>query len=123
MTHKMRVVQINGVSASGSTGKIVTQLSEVMRDNNIENYIISSGYKEKNKASNVYFCSSNIGVKLHQMIGIICGSSGFHSPLATKKAIAFIKKTHPDIVHLHNIYSYYLNVEKLFPLNKTSPLS
>lgn len=116
----MRVVQINGVSSSGSTGKIVTQLSEVMRENDIENYIISSGYKEKTKAENVYFCSSNIGVKLHQILGILCGNSGFHSPIATRKAIAFIKKTQPDVVHLHNIYSYYLNVEKLLLFLKKS---
>ena len=116
----MKVVQINGVSSSGSTGKIVTQLSIVMRENNIENYIISSGYKEKTKADNVYFCSSNIGVKLHQTFGVLCGNSGFHSPIATYKTISFIKKTKPDVVHLHNIYSYFLNVEKLLLYLKKS---
>ena len=116
----MRVVQINGVSSSGSTGKIVKQLSEVMLEEGIENFVISSGYKEKSKAENVYFCSSNIGVKIHQFLGILCGNSGFHSPIATAKAISFIKKVNPDIVHLHNIYSYYLNVEKLLRFLKKS---
>lgn len=116
----MRVVQINGVSNSGSTGKIVAQLSEVMYKKGIENYIISSGYKEKNKAANVYFCSSNIGVKLHQFVGVLCGNSGFHSSVATNKAISFIKQAKADIVHLHNIYSYYLNVEKLLKFLKRS---
>lgn len=119
----MRVVQINGVSSTGSTGKIVTQLSEVMRENNIENYIISSGYKEKEKAENVYFCSSKLGVRLHQFFGALFGNSGFHSPIATEKAIRFIKKTKPDIVHLHNIYSYYLNVGKLLKFLKKSGIS
>ena len=118
----MRVVQINGVSNSGSTGKIATQLSEVMCENNIENYIISSGYKETAKADNVYFCSSNIGVKFHQFLGILLGNSGFHSPISTNKVISFIKKTKPDVVHLHNIYSYYLNVEKLLMFLKKSSI-
>ena len=119
----MRVVQINGVFNSGSTGKIVTQLSEVMRENDIESYIISSGYKEKEKPENVYFCSSKFGVRLHQFLGILFGNSGFHSPIATSKAIRFIKKMKPDIVHLHNVYSYYLNVEKLLKFLKKSGIS
>lgn len=116
----MRVVQINGVASSGSTGKIVAQLSEVMRNNEIENYIISSGYKEKRKAANVYFCSSNIGVRIHQILGLVFGNSGFHSPIATNKVISYIQRVKPDIVHLHNIYNYYLNVEKLLSYLKKS---
>ena len=119
----MRVVQINGVFNSGSTGKIVTQLSEVIRENGMESYIISSGYKEGEKPENVYFCSSNFGVRLHQFLGILFGDSGFHSPIATNKVIRFIKKMKPDIVHLHNIYSYYLNVEKLLKFLKKSGIS
>lgn len=109
----MKVVQINGVSSTGSTGKIVSQLSDVMNAQGIENYIISSGYKEHNRAGNVFFCSSYWEVKLHQLIGTILGDSGFHSRLATCRAIRFIKKVNPDIVQLHNIYSYFLNVEVL----------
>ncbi len=109
----MKVVQINGVSSAGSTGKIVSQLSEVMTMRGIENYIISSGYKEKKKPKNVFFCSSFIGVKIHQFFGILFGNSGFHSYFATRKAINIIRTINPDIVQLHNIYSYFINVETL----------
>lgn len=109
----MKVVQINGVSSAGSTGKIVTQLSEVMCSEGIENYIISSGYRETAKKDNVYFCASYVGVRTHQILGSVLGNTGFHSWFATRKAIAFLKKTKPDVVHLHNIYSYFLNVEML----------
>lgn len=109
----MKVVQINGVSSAGSTGKIVTQLSDVMTSEGIENYIISAGYKETTKRENVFFCSSYIGVRLHQILGSLLGNTGFHSFFATKKAIAILNRIKPDIVHLHNIYSYFLNVEVL----------
>lgn len=109
----MKVVQINGVSSAGSTGKIVTQLSDVMTSEGIENYIISAGYKETTKRDNVFFCSSYIGVRLHQILGSLLGDSGFHSFFATQKAISLLKKIQPDVVHLHNIYSYFLNVELL----------
>lgn len=109
----MKVVQINGVSSAGSTGKIVTQLSDVMTSQGIENYIISAGYKETTKRKNVFFCSSYIGVRLHQILGFLLGDTGFHSFFATRKAISVLKKIQPDVVHLHNIYSYFLNVELL----------
>lgn len=116
----MRVVQINGVASTGSTGKIATQLSEVMRERGIENYIISSGYKETVQADNVFFCSSFLGVKIHQLLGMLFGDAGFHSWYATHKAIKYIKKISPDVVQLHNIYSYYLNVETLLKFLKKS---
>lgn len=114
----MKVVQINGVSSAGSTGKIVTQLSEVMTAEGIENYIISAGYKETTDRQNVYFCSSYIGVRMHQILGAFLGDTGFHSFFATKKVISLLKKIKPDVVHLHNIYSYFLNVEKLLKFLK-----
>jgi len=109
----MKVVQINGVSNAGSTGKIVTQLSDVMDSQGIENYIISAGYKETRKKDNVFFCSSYLGVRLHQILGNLLGNTGFHSFFSTRKAISILKKLRPDVVHLHNIYSYFLNVETL----------
>lgn len=114
----MKVVQINGVSSAGSTGKIVTQLSDVMTSEGIENYIISAGYKETTKRENVFFCSSYIGVRLHQILGSLLGNTGFHSFFATQKAISVLKKIQPDVVHLHNIYSYFLNVELLLKFLK-----
>ena len=114
----MKVVQINGVSSVGSTGKIVSQLSEVMNSQGIENYIISAGYRETSKKENVFFCSSYIGVRMHQLLGNLLGDTGFHSFFATKKAISILKKIQPDIVHLHNIYSYFINVEMLLKFLK-----
>ncbi len=114
----MKVVQINGVSSAGSTGKIVTQLSDVMTSQGIENYIISAGYKETTQRKNVFFCSSYLGVRMHQILGSLLGDTGFHSFFATRKAISLLKKIKPDIVHLHNIYSYFLNVELLLEFLK-----
>lgn len=116
----MKVVQINGVSNAGSTGKIVTQLSDVMDSQGIENYIISAGYKETKKKDNVFFCASYLGVRLHQLLGNLLGDTGFHSFFSTRKAISILKKLQPDVVHLHNIYSYFLNVETLLKYLKKS---
>lgn len=109
----MKVVQINGASQNGSTGRIVSQLSDVMTHRGIENYIIASGYKECNSKDNVYIVSSNFKVKMHQMEAYILGDAGFHSNGTTKHIIQILESIKPDVVHLHHIYGFWLNVEVL----------
>lgn len=40
--------------------------------------------------------------------------AGFHSKAATKRLLARLDEIDPDIVHLHNLHGYYVNVEMLF---------
>jgi len=42
------------------------------------------------------------------------GRAGFHSKLATRTLIAKLTTIDPDVVHLHNLHGYYINVELLF---------
>lgn len=109
----MKVVQINGASQNGSTGRIVSQLSDVMTCQGIENYIIASGYKERNTKDNVYVVSSNMKVKIHQIEAYIFGDAGFHSNNTTRHIIQILDSIKPDVVHLHHIYGFWLNVEVL----------
>lgn len=118
----MKVVQINGASINGSTGKIVSQLSEVMTQQGIENYIITSGYKEKDERRNVFVVSNNKEVKMHQIQAFLLGDAGFHSDKPTQRLINFLEQIKPDIVHLHHIYGFWLNVEKLFSYLKSKHL-
>lgn len=113
MRNSMKVVQINGAAKNGSTGKIVSQLSEVMTRQGIENYIITSGYKEKDDRENVFAVSNNREVKCHQLLAYLLGDAGFHSNKATECVIQILQNIKPDIVHLHHIYGYWVNVEKL----------
>ena len=40
--------------------------------------------------------------------------TGFASKMITKKLIKKLDKIKPDIIHLHNIHGYYINIEVLF---------
>ena len=42
------------------------------------------------------------------------GRAGFHSKMATKRLLKRLNEIKPDIVHLHNLHGYYVNVEMLF---------
>ena len=42
------------------------------------------------------------------------GRAGFHSKAATKRLLNRLDEINPDIVHLHNLHGYYVNIEMLF---------
>lgn len=41
-------------------------------------------------------------------------ADGFCSKASTKRLIKFLQKEDPDIIHLHNLHGYYVNIEQLF---------
>jgi len=109
----MKVLQINGVAKNGSTGKIVSGIEkELLLDGHIS-LVAYSGNKESFTDSNYYKIGSRLRTRVHQISALLFGDAGFHSSFETKRLIKFIKREKPDIIHLHNIYSFYLNVEML----------
>lgn len=58
--------------------------------------------------------ASNLEVKRDVVQTRLDGKAGFHSKNATKRLLARLDEIKPDIVHLHNLHGYYLNIEMLF---------
>lgn len=54
------------------------------------------------------------GVKLHGIYTRITDKTGFASKKVTRALINKLQQIEPDIIHLHNIHGYYLNIELLF---------
>ena len=50
----------------------------------------------------------------HAGISRVFDSVGFHSYFATKKFLKWVDTYNPDVVHLHNLHGYYINVSLLF---------
>lgn len=42
------------------------------------------------------------------------GKAGFHSKAATKRLLRRLDEIDPDVVHLHNVHGYYVDIEMLF---------
>ena len=58
--------------------------------------------------------ASNTEVNLDVLQTRLDGRAGFHSKAATKRLLKRLDEINPDVVHLHNIHGYYLNIEMLF---------
>ena len=114
----MKIVQINSVCGIGSTGRIAVDISKILTENNIENYIFygigKSSYPLSQKTGNI------IDLRFHQVITRFFGFHGFSSACVTKKLINQLSEIKPDIVHLHNIHGFYLNINILFEYIKNN---
>lgn len=109
----MKILQINSVYAFGSTGRITQDLKDV-----IEKYqgqcAVIYGRGDKVIEDNVFKIGNDLDVRFHVIYTRLTDKTGFASSYHTKKMIAKIQEYDPDLIHLHNIHGYYVNIELLF---------
>lgn len=110
----MRVLQINAVYGVGSTGVIVKDIHELSLKSGIESYVAySSSCLAGNEVKNGYVIGKTVGKKIHAVLCRINGKQAYFSSCATKKLIRHIETIKPDVVHLHNLHSNYINLNML----------
>ena len=111
----MKVIQINSVCGIRSTGRICTDLADVLLQDGHECKIAYGRESVPEKYGKIAIRIGNdLDAKLHALQSRIFDNAGFGSKLATEKFIEWVKEYNPDIIHLHNIHGYYINVEVLF---------
>ena len=117
----MRVLLINIVCGIRSTGRICTDIAGLLEK---EGHECKIAYGRENVPPQyekyAVRIGSNLGVKLHAIFSRIFDNTGFCSTYATKKFIKWVKEYDPDVINLHNIHGYYLNIKLLFKYLKES---
>lgn len=116
----MKVLMINSVCGIRSTGRICTDLAMSLEEQGHE---VKIAYGRENVSEQFHKYAVRIGtefdVKLHGVKARLFDASGFGSKRATENFIEWVKEYNPDVIHLHNIHGYYINVEVLFDYLKT----
>lgn len=116
----MKIFQINSVCGIRSTGRIVADIYAELKTAGHDCKIAYGRLDAKNVAENdVYKIGSKRGVYFDGLMTRLSGRAGAYSRKATKKLIDYIKNYGPDIIHLHNIHGYYINIFLLFDFLKT----
>lgn len=106
------IVQINSVVNTGSTGRIVEQLGQLIISQGWTSYI-AYGREARESKSQLIRIGSKFSVYTHALFSRIWDSHGLNSKRATKKILNKLDQIKPDIVHLHNAHGYYLNYPML----------
>lgn len=109
----MKVLQINSVCGRGSTGRIVLDIHNALSTNGYKSYIAYGREKAKN-CSNTIRIGRKMDIYTHVIKTRLFDKHGFGSKQATKDFIKKAKELDPDIIHLHNIHGYYINIKILF---------
>lgn len=108
----MKVLQVNCVYKKGSTGKIVADLHSCYLESGIDS-VVCYGRGDRPSEDRVYKicgeCYSKINLLYSHITGIMY--AGCH--VSTEKLKQIILKEKPDVVHLHCINGYFVNIYHL----------
>lgn len=106
---------INIVCGVKSTGRICTDLADELTTQGHE---VKIAYGRETVPEKYQKYAVRIGndldVYAHALRGGVFDSVGLGSRWYTEQFIKWVKKYNPDVIHLHNIHGYYINIEVLF---------
>ena len=106
-----KLVQINTV-ANGSIGKIMKETQIEAEKQGFTTISFVGRRKIYTEAACEKF-GNPISFLLHVAVNTVFDRQGHSSWLQTKKLIKRLREEKPDIIHLHNLHGYYLNIPML----------
>jgi len=109
----LKVLQINATVNTGSTGRIAEDIGKVLIHNGHESYI-AYGRGNRTSESTLIKIGSDLDVYSHGLKTLLTDRHGFGSKKSTLKLIEQIEQIKPDVIGLHNLHGYYINIEILF---------
>lgn len=110
----MKVLQVNTVCGFGSTGRIVVELANMVNSRGDKCRIAYGRATDNPMYDDAYYIGSEIDHRVHGGLSRITDRQGFYSKAATQRFIKQVIEYNPDIIHLHNVHGYYLNIPILF---------
>lgn len=113
----MRVLLIDVNCKNSSTGKIVYVLYNKLREDGHE-VAIAYGRGEKIEQDNIYKFGVDLETNIHAALARVTGLNGYFSPLSTHRLLKFIEQYNPDIIHIHELHAYFVNLKPLIQFVK-----
>ena len=112
----MKVLQIN-TFGNLSTGKIAVDIYRTLRAKGHEGAV---AFARNDVPGDVpsFKIGNSLSVYTDGVLTRLTDKAGHYSKGATEKLIKQIKEYDPDIIHLHNLHGYYINVPMLFDFLK-----
>ena len=108
----MIIAEIN-TGFRGSTGGIMLGTASLARENGHSVFTFSS-YKNETPPKGHYYIGSKNSSLLNRIRSVFTGISEKGSTSATKKLIKKLDELGTEVLHLHNLHGWYLNVPLLF---------
>ncbi|MDY6388251.1 MAG: glycosyltransferase [Fibrobacter sp.] len=88
-------------------------LHKSMLAQGIDSYVVWGRGREP-IGNREYKMTNSLDVAIHGVYSRFSDRTGFASSTVTRRLVAWLSKIKPDIIHLHCIHGYYLNIKILF---------
>lgn len=117
----MKVLLINSVCGIGSTGRICTDIAKKLeaKGHSVRIAYGRDSYVPDQYRKYAFRIGNDVDVRVHGIKSRLIDGAGFGSKRATRDFLAWVREYDPDVIHLHNLHGYYLNIEVLFDYLKT----
>lgn len=110
----MRVLQITAFSGWGCTGRIALGIHNAMVEQGHESAIAWGRTNTAPPDVKTFQIGSKFDQQMHGLYTRITDKCGFGSRGVTKKFLQQIDEYSPDLIQLHILHGYYINLEVLF---------
>lgn len=109
----MKVLFVNLVYGTGSTGKIIADIMNLLKKyGNDVKTLYGTGACSDN--ADTVKVSGKLEYYFHNAVSRFTDHAGLYSWAATRKMIREIRAFQPDLIHLHTLHGFYVNYEMLF---------
>ncbi len=108
----MHILQVNCVYKKGSTGKIVADIHQDLQARGIRS-TVCYGRGARCADEGVYKTGPEWYAHLNHLLTLANGIMYGGCRLSTERLIRIIKRERPDVVHLHCINGYFVNIYRL----------
>lgn len=110
----MKVLQINCLYGSKSTGTIMRHLQDFCFANSMDAYVaFSMADRPLSQIKNSYRIGNPVTAKLHALLSRIAGKQSYYNHITTWLFLRYLDQVKPDVVHLHNVHSNYIHLNML----------
>lgn len=108
----MKILQVNCVYGHGSTGKITRDIHHALLARGFES-VACYGRGPKAGETGVHRTCNEIFGKANNLISRVTGLMYGGCHFSTRRLMRIIEKEQPDVVHLHCINGYFVNIYSL----------
>ena len=108
----MKILLIDVNCKGSSTGKIVYDLYSLLGSSN-DTVAICYGRGDEVNERSIYKFGVDWETNLHAGLARITGYNGCFSAISTKRLIQYIDEYKPDLIHIHELHAYFVNIKPL----------
>jgi len=118
----MKMLLVNSVCGVGSTGRITADIAEAfIKKGHVARVAYGRGQVPEKYKDISYRIGNGFRICFNALKARLLDNEGFNARKETKKFIKWADEYNPDVLWLHNLHGYYINIDILFNWIKSRP--